>query len=99
MPSKNMLPKGHRHRSVRAEYVATRGVEPTPPPIIPVLEFDDDGEDSNLRTFAADPAAANMRLDAYLAQALPDISRARVQLLIDSGQVKVDGAIPNPRTN
>jgi 23S rRNA pseudouridine1911/1915/1917 synthase len=30
-------------------------------------------------------------LDAYLAQALPDISRARVQLLIESGQVRVDG--------
>ena len=28
-----------------------------------------------------------MRIDAYLAQAIPDISRARVQLLIESGQV------------
>ena len=27
MPSKNMLPKGHRRQSVRAEYRATRGVE------------------------------------------------------------------------
>ena len=27
MPSKNMLPKGQRHRSVRQEYRATRGVE------------------------------------------------------------------------
>jgi 23S rRNA pseudouridine1911/1915/1917 synthase len=96
MPSKNMLPKGHRHRSVRAEYVATRGVEPTPPPAIPVLEFEDDADDG-IRTFAAAPAAANMRLDAYLAQALPDISRARVQLLIDSGQVKVDGATPKSK--
>jgi 23S rRNA pseudouridine1911/1915/1917 synthase len=34
-----------------------------------------------------------MRLDAYLAQALPDISRARVQLLIEAGQVRVDGAV------
>jgi 23S rRNA pseudouridine1911/1915/1917 synthase len=95
MPSKNMLPKGHRHRSVRPEYVATRGVEPPSPPVIPVLEFEDDAdadsEGGGIRTFAADPAAAGLRLDAYLAQALPDISRARVQLLIDSGQVKVDG--------
>jgi 23S rRNA pseudouridine1911/1915/1917 synthase len=33
-----------------------------------------------------------MRLDAYLAQAIPDISRARVQLLIEAGQVRVEGA-------
>jgi 23S rRNA pseudouridine1911/1915/1917 synthase len=93
MPSKNMLPKGHRHRSVRAEYVATRGVEPEAPPVIPVLEFDDDGDEDAVRSFAADPAAAGMRLDAYLAQALPDVSRARVQLLIDAGQVRVAGEV------
>ena len=97
MPSKNMLPKGHRHRSVRAEYVATRGVEPEMPLIVPVLEFDDDGDDTTVRTFAADPAAANMRIDMYLAQAMPDISRARVQLLIDAGQVKVDGLVPKSK--
>jgi len=97
MPSKNMLPKGHRHRSVRAEYVATRGVEPEMPPIVPVLEFDDDADDTTIRTFAADPAAANMRIDMYLAQAMPDISRARVQLLIDAGQVKVDGLVPKSK--
>jgi 23S rRNA pseudouridine1911/1915/1917 synthase len=32
-----------------------------------------------------------MRLDAYLAQAIPDISRARVQLLIEAEQVRVNG--------
>ena len=32
-----------------------------------------------------------MRLDAYLAQSLPEISRARVQMLIEAGQVRVDG--------
>ena len=97
MPSKNMLPKGHRHRSVRAEYVATRGVEPPEPAIVPVLEFDDDADDTNLRTFAADPAAAGLRLDQYLAQAMPDISRARVQLLIDAGQVRVEGEVPKSK--
>lgn len=90
MPSKNMLPKGHRHRSVRAQYVATRGVEPEPEPVIPVLDFDDDAED-NIRQFQADPAAAGLRLDQYLAQAIPDISRARVQMLIESGQVRISG--------
>jgi 23S rRNA pseudouridine1911/1915/1917 synthase len=103
MPSKNMLPKGQRRRTVRPEYVATRGVEETPPPPVPVIDFDDLEEDSDaanatsIRTFTADPAAANLRLDQYLAQALPDISRARVQLLIEAGQVRVDGHPAKPK--
>jgi 23S rRNA pseudouridine1911/1915/1917 synthase len=90
-----MLPKGHRHRSVRAEYVATRGVEPEMPAVIPVVEFDDDADadPDAVRSFEADPAAAGKRLDFYLSQALPEISRARVQLLIDAGQVKVNGLV------
>jgi 23S rRNA pseudouridine1911/1915/1917 synthase len=98
MPSKNMLPKGQRRRTVKHEYRATRGVEePTPPPI-PVLDvdFDDDAED-HIHTFTADPAAANLRLDQYLAQAIPDISRARVQLLIENGQVRVEGQTAKPK--
>ena len=94
MPSKNMLPKGQRHRSVRQEYRATRGAEPTPEVVIPVLDLEDDGDtqfdaEAGIRSFTADPAAAGLRLDQYLAQCLPDISRARVQLLIESGQVRV----------
>jgi 23S rRNA pseudouridine1911/1915/1917 synthase len=93
MPSKNMLPKGDRRKSVRAEYRATRGVDEAVPAAVPVLDLDDDTEfEDGVRTFVADPAAAGMRLDAYLAQCLPDISRARVQMLIDAGQVKVAGA-------
>jgi 23S rRNA pseudouridine1911/1915/1917 synthase len=92
MPSKNMLPKGHRRHSVRADYKATRGVEPEPEAEVPVLDLEDDTEfEDGVRTFVADPAAAGMRLDAYLAHAIPDISRARVQLLIEAGQVRVDG--------
>ena len=100
MPSKNMLPKGPRRQSVRAEYRATRGVEPEPEVAVPVLDLDEDTElrhsedGDGVRTFIADAAAAGMRLDAYLAQALPDISRARVQLLIQAGQVRVDGLTP-----
>jgi 23S rRNA pseudouridine1911/1915/1917 synthase len=100
MPSKNMLPKGQRRRTVKHEYRATRGVEETAPPTIPVLEFDEVEEQSDapaLRTFTADPAAANLRLDLYLAHALPDISRARVQLLIEAGQVRVDGNPAKPK--
>ena len=96
MPSKNMLPKGQRRHTVKPQYRATRGVEETPAPApapIPVIGLEDLEEDSEAgtRTFTADPAAANLRLDQYLAQAIPDISRARVQLLIEAGQVRVDG--------
>ncbi len=97
-----MLPKGHRRRTVRPDYLATRGVEePTPPPI-PVLEFEDDTDPqvdpaTAIRAFTADPAAANLRLDQYLAQAIPDISRARVQLLIENAQVRVDGLPAKPK--
>ena len=93
-----MLPKGQRHHSVRAEYRATRGVEePTPPPI-PVLELEDDVDlTDGIRHIVADPAAAGLRLDQYLAQAIPDISRARVQLLIENGQVRVNGNLAKPK--
>jgi 23S rRNA pseudouridine1911/1915/1917 synthase len=103
MPSKNMLPKGQRRRTVKHEYRATRGVEETLPPPVPVIDFDELEEDTDAasatstRTFIADPAAANLRLDQYLAQALPDISRARVQLLIEAGQVRVDGHTAKPK--
>ncbi len=98
-----MLPKGQRRRTVRPEYVATRGVEETLATPVPVIDFEDLEEDSDaanatsIRTFTADPAAANLRLDQYLAQALPDISRARVQLLIEAGQVRVDGHPAKPK--
>src|SRR5580698_3223912 len=103
MPSKNMLPKGQRRRTVKPEYRATRGVEPELPPPVPVIDFGELEEDTDpngtasIRTFAADPSAANLRLDQYLAQALPDISRARVQLLIEAGQVRVDGNPAKPK--
>ena len=70
MPSKNMLPKGRRRRSVRAEYRATRGVEAEPEVAVPVLDLDEDTElEDGVRTFVADATAAGMRLDAYLALA------------------------------
>ena len=88
-----MLPKGHRRQSVRAQYRATRGVEAEPEAAVPLLDLDEDTElEDGVRAFVADPAAAGLRLDAYLAQAIPDISRARVQLLIEARQVRVDGA-------
>ncbi|HTH52736.1 MAG TPA: RluA family pseudouridine synthase [Edaphobacter sp.] len=92
MPSKHMLPKGKRRQTVKHEYRATRGVESPPPPVIPVLEIEDEAEES-LHAFTAAPEAAGLRLDQYLAQAIPDISRARVQLLIEHGQVRVGGQL------
>jgi 23S rRNA pseudouridine1911/1915/1917 synthase len=99
MPSKNMLPKGQRRRTVKPEYRATRGIEEETPPAVPVIDLEDleDETASGTRTFTADPAAADLRLDQYLAQALPDISRARVQLLIENQQVRVNGHPAKPK--
>ena len=49
--------------------------------------------EAGIRSFIAEAAAAKMRVDAYLAKALPHISRGRVQLLIENGQVTVNGSI------
>src|SRR5689334_20723240 len=42
-------------------------------------------------TFLAQPDDAGRRLDSFLASKLPDLSRARVQELIDQQKVQVDG--------
>lgn len=97
MPSKHMLPKGQRRRTVKPEYRATRGVEPPPPPVIPLLEMEDEAE-NHIRSVTVPPEAAGLRLDQYLAQAIPDISRSRVQLLIEHGQVRVNGQPAKAKT-
>ena len=167
MPSKNMLPKGQRRRSVKSEYRAQRTLaqekeaarkaaeadnfdQPLETPDEPLLHTADfmereltmeervatnnwfttkgatgskvaaethdaprygnpyahlaeverpevtvledlDADEEGVRTLTADAAAVGMRLDAYLAKALPDISRARVTMLIENAQVTVDG--------
>ena len=96
MPSQNMLPKGQRHHTVRPAYVATRGVEPDLPPIIPILALEE--LENDLRTFTAPPEAAGLRIDNYLAQAIPDLSRARIQLLIEAAQVRIDGLVPKAKS-
>lgn len=42
-------------------------------------------------TLTAEPDAEGQRLDRYLAARRPDLSRARIQVLIDGGEVLVDG--------
>jgi 23S rRNA pseudouridine1911/1915/1917 synthase len=45
------------------------------------------------RRFLVAPADARARLDRWLADAAPDLSRARLQALINAGRVRVDGAV------
>ena len=100
-----MLPKGKRRHSVRAEYRAARtaaedappepapAVEPEPTPAVhPEVAIAEIGSPTGTHTILATPAAAGMRLDAFLAQVIPDISRVRAQMLIEGGQVQVDAA-------
>ena len=155
MPSKNMLRKGKRRQSVKAEYRVTRDAvnevataelaaaeaelygETPPVTVSPVTRVIAAGpkpekrgyqksgrrqqrtasepapdssatmdEDDELlvagpeampvggrRTWVADATARGLRLDAYLAKALPEISRARAQLLIEHGQVRVGDTV------
>jgi 23S rRNA pseudouridine1911/1915/1917 synthase len=68
------------------------GLKPLEPAPQDIRVLEDLEPEAGIRSFIAEAAAAKMRLDAYLAKALPDISRGRVQLLIESGQVTVNGS-------
>jgi 23S rRNA pseudouridine1911/1915/1917 synthase len=46
------------------------------------------------RTLSVPSADAGARLDRWLAVHVPELSRARLQALIDAGHVRVDGGIP-----
>ena len=105
MPSNKMLPKAGRRRSVRAQYIAAQEAEPAAEPLFSefkaesaTIQFDgedDDGDEDSgaepVRSLTADKSLAGMRLDHCLARSMPEISRARAQLLIENGQVLVDG--------
>jgi 23S rRNA pseudouridine1911/1915/1917 synthase len=47
---------------------------------------------SELRTFDVPAEARGQRLDHFLVQQLADVSRSRVQMLIDQGGVRINGA-------
>ncbi len=91
-------PSAHRHPPEQEQKARRRYPAPqTPPPSPPEIRLVEMPAGKRLKPvhgiqrFAAEPAAAGLRLDAYLAKAVPEISRSRVVLLIDSGQVVVDG--------
>jgi 23S rRNA pseudouridine1911/1915/1917 synthase len=46
------------------------------------------------RTLSVPAADAGVRLDRWLATHVPELSRARLQALIDAGHVRVDGGVP-----
>ena len=46
------------------------------------------------RTLSVPAADAGARLDRWLAAYVPELSRARLQALIDAGHVRIDGGIP-----
>jgi len=48
------------------------------------------------REFAVDVEHAGTRLDRFLAARLPELSRTRIQLLIDEGRVRVNGIAVKP---
>ncbi|MGC2399756.1 MAG: RluA family pseudouridine synthase [Acidobacteriaceae bacterium] len=48
-------------------------------------------EPAQLRQFNVPEEAAGLRLDIFLARELPDISRSRIQLLLQQGDVRIDG--------
>jgi 23S rRNA pseudouridine1911/1915/1917 synthase len=52
--------------------------------------------DADARSLAVDGAAAGERLDRWLARAMPELSRARLQALIAGGDVLVDGHRARP---
>jgi 23S rRNA pseudouridine1911/1915/1917 synthase len=85
-------PSGGKHPQEAADLTPRRYPSPRLVPDAPEVHVLEDLEpEDGVRTFTAEAAAAGMRLDGYLAKAIPEISRARVVLLIDGGQVQVDG--------
>ena len=49
-----------------------------------------------MASFVVSAEDAGQRLDRFLASQLPDLSRSRIQLLMDEGRVRVDGVARKP---
>jgi 23S rRNA pseudouridine1911/1915/1917 synthase len=51
-------------------------------------------ESSSIQTLVVPPDSAGQRLDQWLAAQLPDVSRVRIQQLIEQEKVSIGGAVP-----
>lgn len=51
---------------------------------------------AHLQKFVAASAAAGTRLDHWLATQLPEVSRVRIQQLIEQGKIQINGKAPKP---
>lgn len=60
-----------------------------------IAEFLEDG--SQLFTLYPEREDIGLRLDQYVTEVVPDLSRTRVQALIDDGSVLVDGQVRKPK--
>jgi 23S rRNA pseudouridine1911/1915/1917 synthase len=52
-----------------------------------------DPQDGTVHTLTVAPSQAGLRLDRWLAESLPDLSRSRLQALIDQGALRADEAV------
>lgn len=60
-----------------------------------IVEYLEDG--SQLFTLYPEREELGLRLDQFVTELVPDLSRTRVQALIDDGKVKVDGHVRKPK--
>jgi len=90
-------PTGGKHPDIEGTKSQKRYAAPkyVPEPV-EIATLDDLEAQDGIRSFTAEPNAKDLRLDAYLAKALPDISRARVQVLLAAKQILVDGKAEKP---
>jgi 23S rRNA pseudouridine1911/1915/1917 synthase len=57
------------------------------------LAYEKSLENGTLHTLKVDPSQAGMRLDRWLADSLPDLSRSRLQALIEEGALRSGGLV------
>lgn len=55
------------------------------------LEIEDEIEGETVHTLTVEPSQAGSRLDRWLAETLPDLSRSRLQALIEEGALRAEG--------
>ncbi len=89
-PESGKMPPEYDTQST-PRYSSPYFVEEEKPNLDAIQVIEDLEPEDGVRSFTADATAKDIRLDAYLARAIPDISRARVVLMIDAGQITVDG--------